>query len=345
MRSHISTARALSTLCLTLVLGAASAGAQNYHVAATDVVGGEGGWDYVALDTAGHRLFVARQDRVIVVDPASGKVLGEISGFKRAHGVAFDYAKGLGFGTSGSDSSVIVFDMKKLHVIKRIAADDDADAIFFDPATKHIFTMNGDAGTSSVIDPVAGTRIANIQLGGKPEFGVSDGHGHVYANLEDKAEIAEIDPRAMKVVRHWSIAPCESPTGLAIDEQHHRLFSGCRNKMIAVSDASTGKLVTTVAAGAGIDANRFDQGTQLVFSSNGEGSITVVHEDAPDKYTVVQTVPTMEGARTMELDNATHRLYTVSSKFGPQPAAATKDNPRRRPPMLPGTFSLIVLEK
>jgi YVTN family beta-propeller protein len=345
MRSLVLGARGVATLALALVLGVASAGAQKYHVAATHLIGGDGSWDYVALDTAGHRIFIARQNRVLVVDRVSGKQVGEIPGFKRAHGIAFDYAAHRGFATSGEDSTVIVFNLDNLAVIKRTIADDDADAIFFDPSTKMIFTMNGDAGTSSVIDPKTGDRVANIPLGGKPEFGVSDGHGHVYANLEDKAEIVELDPAAKKVVRHWSIAPCESPTGLALDEQHHRLFSGCRNRMIAVSNATAGKLVTTVAAGGGIDANRFDPTTQLVFSSNGEGSLTVVHEDTPDTYRVVQTVPTMAGARTMELDQSSHRVYTVSAKLGPQPAAPTKANPQRRPPIVPGTFSLLVLEQ
>lgn len=345
MRHSFVLARSVAALIVAIALTASSSAAQDYRVAATHVIGGDGGWDYVALDSVGHHLFIARNDRVLVVDEASGKLVGEIPGFKRAHGVAFDYAARRGFATSGEDSSVVVFNLDNLAVVKRTHADDDADAILFDPATKHVFTMNGDAGTSSVIDPATGARVASIPLGGKPEFGVSDGHGHVYANLEDKAEIVEIDAAAKTVVRHWSIAPCESPTGLAIDVEHHRLFSGCRNKMIAISDASAGKLVTTVAAGSGIDANRFDPGTQLAFSSNGDGSITVVHEDSPSSYRVIQTVSTMPGARTMEFDGKTHRLYTVSAKMGPQPAAPTKDNPRRRPPVLPGTFSLIVLER
>ena len=345
MRQSLALVRQVAALIVALGITAASSGAQSYRVAATHLIGGDGGWDYVALDTVGRRLFIARNDRVLMVDEASGKLLGEIPGFKRAHGIAFDYAARRGFATSGEDSSVVVFNLDGLAVIKRVHADDDADAILFDPATKRVFTMNGDAGTSSVIDPTTGTRIASIPLGGKPEYGVSDGHGRVFINLEDKAEIVEIDAARKTVVRHWSIAPCESPTGLAIDVEHRRLFSGCRNKMIAISDASAGTLVTTTAAGSGIDANRFDPGTQLAFSSNGDGSITVVHEDSPGSYRVIQTVTTMPGARTMELDTRTHRMYTVTAKMGPQPAAPTKDNPRRRPPVLSGTFSLIVLER
>jgi YVTN family beta-propeller protein len=342
---RIFAARTFAAFSLILSFAAPAATAQSYRVAETHILGGDGGWDYVALDTARHRLFIARQDRVLVVDEKSGALLGQIAGFKRAHGIAFDYAGHRGFATSGEDSSVVVFNLDKLSVLTRTIADDDADAILFDPATKHIFTMNGDAGTASVINPANGNRIASIPLGGKPEYAVSDGHGLLYANLEDKAEIVVIDAAAKTVLRRWSIAPCESPTGLAYDAAHHRLFSGCRNKMIAVSDARAGKLVTTVAAGAGIDANRFDPATQLVFSSNGDGSLTVVHEDAPDKYRVVQTVQTLQGARTMELDPTTHRVYTVSAKMGTQPTYPTKDNPQRRAPVLPGTFSLIVLER
>ena len=328
-----------------LVLGAAAAPvhAQTYHVTRTVTLGGDGGWDYIALDTAGHRLFIARQDRVMVVDPAAGTLLAEIPGLNRAHGVAFDYAAGHGFATSGADSTVTMFDLKDLRVLGRTVAAVDDDGILYDPATQRIFTMNGDAGTATAIDPVSGRRIGAVDLGGKPEFGVSAGDGMLYVNLEDKSEVAEVDARSLKVTRHWSIAPCQSPSGLAIDRQNHRLFSGCRNSLMGVSDAQAGRLVTTVPIGRGVDACRFDAGSRLAFASNGDGTLTVIHEDAPDKYTVVANVTTKPGARTMELDEATHRLYTVSADFGPAPAP-TPERPRTRPPVLPGTFALLVLE-
>jgi DNA-binding beta-propeller fold protein YncE len=278
-----------------------------------------------------------------VIDPATGKLLAEIPGLNRAHGVAFSYGTGKGFATSGGDSSVVVFDLKSLQVLGRTTAAVDADAVLFDPATKHVFTFNGDAGSSSVIDAASGQRIGTIDLGGKPEFGVTTGDGKLYANIEDSSEIVEIDPTAMKVTRRWKLAPCESPTGLAIDRAHHILFSVCRNGVMAVSDATAGKLVTTVPIGQGVDAARFDAATQLAFASNGDGTITVVHEDAPDKFRVVGTVPTKRGARTMELDEKTHRLFTVSADFGPTPEA-TADRPRPRPPVLPGTFALLELD-
>lgn len=339
MRTH--------TLILAAVLTAAGAvglRAQSYHVTHTYTLGGDGGWDYLSLDTVGHRLFVARQDRIMVIDPASGKVLAEIPGLNRAHGVAFDYADGKGFATSGGDSSVVIFDLKTLQVTGRTIAAPDADAVLFDPATKRIFTFNGDSRSSSVLDAASGKKIGTVDLGGGPEFGVSAGDGKLYVNLEDSSAVDEIDASTMKVVRRWSLAPCQSPSGLAIDREHHRLFSGCHNQVMAISDAQAGKVVATVPIGQGVDANRFDPGTQLAFASTGDGNITVVHEDGPDTYTVVANVPTKRGARTMEVDLSSHVVYTVTADFGPMPAP-TADRPRPRPPILPGTFALLVLER
>lgn len=316
--------------------------AQSYHVAHSFKLGGDGGWDYLALDTAGHRLFVARQDRIMVVDPESGKLLGEIPGLVGAHGVAFAYETGHGFATSGRDSSVLMFDLKTLKVLGRTTAAVDADAILYDPATKHVFTFNGDAHSSTVIDAATGQRIGTIDLGSGPEFAVSAGDGKLYVNLEEKGAVAEIDAAALKVTRQWSITPCEGPTGLAIDRAHHLLFSGCHSKVMAISDAAAGRLVTTVPIGAFVDACRFDAGTGLAFASNGDGTLTVVHEDAPDRFHVVANAETKRGARTMELDEKTHRLFTVTADFGPTPAP-TAEHPRPRPPILPGTFTLLAL--
>jgi len=327
-----------------LTLGVARSPAQSYHVTHTYTLGGEGGWDYISLDTVGHRLFVARQDRVMVIDPATGKLLGEIPGLNRAHGIAFDYADGKGFATSGGDSSVVIFDLKTLQVTGRTIAAPDADAVLFDPATRRVFTFNGDSRSSSVIDAASGQKIGTIDLGAGPEFGVSAWDGKLYVNLEDSSALEEIDATAMKVLRRWPLAPCQSPSGLAIDREHHRLFSGCHNQVMAISDAQAGKVIATVPIGQGVDANRFDPGTQLAFASTGDGNITAVHEETPDKYTVVQNVATKRGARTMEVDLASHVLYTVTADFGPPPAP-TPDRPRPRPSILPGTFVLLVLER
>jgi len=313
-----------------------------YHVAARYPLGGEGGWDYVAIDTARHRVFIGRENRVMVVDGATGKLVSEIGGkLNRVHGVAFSYATGHGFISSGGDSAVTMFDLATLAVLGTTTAADDADGILFDEATDHVFTMNGDANSSSVIDAKTGKRIGTIPLGGKPEFGVSDGSGKLYANIEDKNEIVEIDARAQRVVRRWPLAGCEGPTGLAIDVAHHRLFSGCRgNKVMAVSDASAGKVLTTMPIGPGVDANAYDPSSGLAFSSNGgDGTLTIVREDRPGHFVIAQTVQTAPSARTMALDPVTHRIYTVAAKFGtPVPG-------QRRPPVLPGTFEMLVVDK
>lgn len=314
---------------------------EGYHLVATYPLGGDGGWDYVTFDSAGRRLFVARQTRVMVIDPDKGTLIAEIDGLQGAHGVALANEFDHGFATSGRDSSVLMFDLKTLKVLRRTTAALDADAILYDPATKRVFTMNGDAGSSSVFDPASGEKVGTVDLGGKPEFGVSAGDGMLYANIEDKNEVVEIDAKAMKVTRRWSIAPCESPTGLAIDRQHHVLFSGCRNKVMAVSDAAAGKMIGTVPIGAGVDANAYDPGAKLAFASNGEGTLTIARESAPSKWTVSATVTTMPGARTMALDPATHRIFLVSAKFGPAPTP-TAGAPRSRPPVIPGSFVLLV---
>jgi DNA-binding beta-propeller fold protein YncE len=325
------------------LLAQSTAGA-SYHVARDLKLGGDGRWDFVTVDTANHRLFIARQTRVMVVDPKSGKLLGEVPGLNGAHGVALVYATGHGFATSGRDSSVTMFDLKTLRVLGRTKAADDADAVLYDPASKRVFSFNGDANSSSAIDPVSGKLIGSIPLGGKPESGVTTGQGRLYVNLEDKAEIVEVDPAAMRVLRRWSLAPCEEPTGLAIDRVHHLLFSGCHNKLMAISDAAAGKMIAHVPIGGGVDAGAFDPSSQLAFASNGDGTLTVVHEDSPTKFHVVGTVTTRPGARTMALDERTHRLYTVTADFGPTPAA-TPSEPRPRPSLVPGTFSLLVLER
>jgi DNA-binding beta-propeller fold protein YncE len=334
----------LSWLVLAAPAGAQSTGKPGYHVVQQIPLGGNGRWDYVSLDTAGNHLFIARQTRVMVVDPASGKLLGEIPGLDGAHGVALDYDTGHGFATSGHDGKVTMFDLRTLRVLGKAPAADDADAVLYDPVSRNVFTFNGDAGSSTVIDPVSGKAIGAIPLGGKPEFGVSAGDGKLYVNIEDRGEIAEIDAKGQRVTRRWSLAPCTEPTGLAIDRAHHRLFSGCHNKVMAISDANAGKVIATVPIGGGVDGDAFDPVTSLAFASNGDGTLTVVHEDTPTKFRVVSTVPTRRGARTMALDSRTHRIYTVTADFGATPAA-TSAEPHPRRSIVPDSFTLLVLER
>jgi DNA-binding beta-propeller fold protein YncE len=342
MKAH---ARLLGLGVVALAFGQPlPAAAQSYHVAKTYTLGGDGGWDYLYLDSQSNRLYVGRNDRVMVIDAAGGKLVGTVPGLERAHGVAIDHAVGRGFATSGGDSMVVIFDLETLKVVGKTKVDIDDDSIQLDPSTGHIFTFNGDAHNASVIDPASGKLLGTVDLGAKPEFGVPDGRGKLYVNLESSSEIAEIDASAMKVTRRWPLAPCEAPTGLAIDTAHHVLFSVCRNSVMAMSDAESGKVVAHVAIGPGADAARYDAGTGLAFASTGgDGAITVVHEDSPARFSVVQTVQTGVGARTMELDAKTHRLYTVTAEFKPQAAPAPGQR-RARPEVLPDTFKLLVLE-
>ena len=311
----------------------------SYRVTRTYTLGGDGGWDYIVPDPPRHRLFIARQNRVMVVDEDSGTLLGEVTGIQGAHGTALAEAAGHGFATSGNDQSVVMFDLKTLQVLARIPAAEDADAILYDSASNRVFTLNGDAHSSTVIDPRAGTLIKNLPLGGKPEYGASAGDGKVYANLTDTSEVVEIDARTATVARRWSTAPCKQPVAMAIDTAHHRLFSGCRSGVMAVSDYLSGKVVATVPIGTGVDGAGYDAASGNAFASNADGSLTVIHHDTPDQYRVAESVPTPPGSRNMGLDPANHRVFIVSAKFGPVPAGA------RRGPVLPGSFTLMTIER
>jgi len=318
--------------------------APGYHVVRTIKVGGEGGWDYLTVDTAANRLFVSRGTHAMVIDLARDSVIGDIPNTPGIHGVALAPELNRGFTSNGRDSSVTIFDyhtLAPITVVKIPAR--NPDAILYDPATKRVFTFNGGTGNVTAIDATNGTVIGNVDLGGKPETAVSDG-GKIYANVEDKSEIAVFDPKTLTVLARWPLTPCEEPTGLAIDRVHQRLFAGCGNKTMAIVDMRSGKVVASPAVGAGVDGAGFDPAGQLAFTSNGEGSITVVHEDAPDKYSVVETVPTKRGARTIAVDPRNHHVFTVSADFGPTPEP-TADRPRPRPPMLPGTFVILELAR
>ena len=333
---------------ILIVVAASMLGAQTsatYKITRTYALSGEGSWDYIVPDAASHRLYIGRQNRVMVVDASSGELLGEVTGINGAHGAAVAAGTGHGFATSGNDSSVVMFDLKSLKVIGRIHAAEDADAIIYDPASKRVFTFNGDAHSSTVIDPVAGKLLTNISLGGKPEYGVSAGDGKVYANLTDISEVVEIDAKALSVTRRWSTAACKQPVAMAIDTKHHRLFSGCRSGVMAISDYLAGKIVATVPIGRGVDGAGFDPATGDAFASNLDGTLTVIHQDGPDSYRVVQTLATALNSRNMGLDFATHRIYIAGATFGALPADSTASKPQRRPPLVPGSFKLMVVER
>ena len=311
-----------------------------YQVTQTYAVGGDGSWDYIVPDPLNHRLFVARQNRVMVLDENTGALLGEVTGIQGAHGTAVAAATGHGFATSGNDRSVVMFDLKTFAVLGRIPAAEDADAIVFDTASNRVFTLNGDAHSSTVIDPAAGTLVTNIPLGGKPEYGASAGDGKVYANLTDTSEVVEIDAKSATVARRWPTSPCKQPVAMAIDAAHHRLFSGCRSGVLAVSDYAAGTIVATAPIGSGVDGAGYDAASADVFASNADGTLTVIHQDAPDRYRVVQTVETPPFSRNMGLDPTNHRIFLAAATFGAAPAGG-----RGRGPMAPGSFRLMVVER
>jgi DNA-binding beta-propeller fold protein YncE len=276
----------------------------------------------------------------MVVDEDKGTLLGEITGIQGAHGTAIAQSTGHGFATQGNDQSVAMFDLKTFKVIGRIPAAEDADAILYDGPSNRVFTLNGDAHSSTVIDPRAGTLITNIALGGKPENGVSAGDGKLYANLTDTSEVVAIDTKTATVSRRWSTAPCKQPVPMAIDTEHHRLFSGCRSGVMAVSDYQAGKVVSTLPIGTGVDGAGFDPASGDAFASNADGTLTVIHQDSPDQYHLIQTIETPQGSRNMGLDPTNHRVYVVSAKFGAAPAGG-----RGKGPVLAGSFNLMVIER
>jgi hypothetical protein len=335
--------RRLISAVAVAVLPAAASG--QYKITHTYTVGGDGSWDYVIPDTTNHRLFIGRQNRVMVVDENDGKLIGEVTAIHGAHGVAIAANTGHGFATSGDDSAIVMFDLKTFKALGRAHAAEDADAIIYDAASNRVFSFNGDAHSSTVVDPVSGALVTNIPLGGKPEYGVARGDGKVYANLTDVSEVAEIDAKTLKVTRRWSTAPCKQPVSMAIDRAHGRLFSGCRSGVMAVSDISSGKVVATAPIGAGNDGAAYDPATGDSFFSNLDGTLTVVHQDNPNEYHVVQNVATEKGGRNMGLDPVTHRVFVVVAKYGPPPTDSTAANPRRRPPVIPGSFAVLVIER
>lgn len=330
------------TLTISLAAISTLAFGQSYKKVGEIQIGGTGGWDYLTADSENHRLYVSHSGDVEVIDLETEKPVGKVTGMKRIHGIAIAPELGIGFISDGANNQVFIFDLKTLAVKDKVDAGTNPDGIVYDPASKRVFAFNGRSQNATAIDAETGKVAGTIPLGGKPEFPVSDGKGMVYDNIEDKNEIAAIDSKSLEVKAHWSIAPCESPSGLAIDRENRRLFAVCDGNKMAVVDADSGKVVATPRIGDGPDAAGYDPGTKLAFSSNGDGTLTVIKQVSKDKYTVLQNVATARGARTMALDTSTHKVYLSAAKYGPAPAA-TAQNPRPRPEVLPGTFELIVV--
>ena len=321
------------------------AGPSGYHVAKTYKLGGEGGWDYLAVDSKTRRVYISRGTHVMVVDADSGAVLGDIPNTNGVHGIAIAAEFDKGFISDGRDNNIAIFDLKSLKVVGTAATGKNPDAIIYDPVSKRVFSFNGASKDATAVDARTSAVAGTIALGGKPEAAVADGKGHVFVNIEDTSEIAEFDANKLTIDKRWKIAPGDGPSGLAMNLKTRRLFSVCGNKMMVVSDGDNGKVVTTVPIGAGSDGAAFDPETGYAFSTNGgDGTLTIVHEDAADKYSVVETVPTMRRARTIALDTRTHSIYTITAEYGQAPAPTT-EQPRPRPPMVPGSFTLLVVSR
>ena len=311
-----------------------------YHVLKKIDLGGEGGWDYLTMDSATGRLYIARSDRVIVLDVEKGKVVGEVTKTPGIHGVALVPKRKKGFTSNGGDSTVTIFDLENLKEIAKVNVGKRPDAIIYDPASDRVFTFNAGSKDATALASEDGKVAGTVELGGKPEFAVADEKGLVYVNIEDKNEVVVIDSKKVKVKERWKLAPGEEPTGIAMDREKRRLFVSCHNEKMVVLDADSGKVLATPAIGKGTDACVFDQSAGLAFSSNGDGTLTVVEAKPGDKYKVVDNVATQVGARTMALDTKTHHIFLATARFKPLAAGE-----RGRPKIEPNSFLILEVGK
>jgi len=326
-------ALAAATLC-----GAAlSAAATGYHVVGEIQIGGEGGWDYLTVDSAARRLYVSHGTHVAVVDLDSNKVVGDIPDTPGVHGIAIAPQLNKGFISNGRGNTVTIFDLKTLRSLGTVATGENPDDICYDAGTSRVFVFNGRSKSATVIDAKGNKAAATIPLPGKPEFSVADGKGKIYTNIEDTSEIVEIDAAKAAVTKKYSLSPCDEPSGMAFDPKSRRLMSVCSNRLMAISDPDAGKVVATPAIGAGSDGAAFDPGTGYAFSSNGDGTLTVVQQ-AGGKWEVAENIATERGARTIAVDEKTHKIYLPTAKTAPSTGGG-------RASYLPNTFKVLVVGK
>jgi DNA-binding beta-propeller fold protein YncE len=334
----------VAALVVLVVAAAVAVSAPGYHIVNTWKLGGEGGWDYLKVDSDARRVYISRATKVVVIDADSGKPVGEVADTPGVHGIALAPEFGKGFASNGREDTVSVFDLQTLKTLNKTKVGNRPDAIWYDTATKRVFTFNAGSQDATALDAAKGEVVGTIPLGGKPEFAASDGKGTVFVNLEDKNQLFALDAMKLTVKERWPLPGCDEPSGLAMDQKNRRLFVGCGNKVMPVVNADNGKVLATLSIGDGVDATAFDDETGLAFASCGEGVLTVVREDSPDKFSVAENIPTQKGARTMALDSKTHQVYTVTAKFGPPPAP-TAAQPHPRPTILPDSFVVLVLGK
>lgn len=338
-------ALAVMGLGLAAGAGAATPPVPQMVIVQTWKVGGEGGWDLLAVDGRRHRLFVTRGERVDVIDADSGRLIGHIPGTHGVHGVALAQELQRGFATNGRADTVTVFDLASLAVLREVPTGGHGpDAIVYEPHGRHVFAFNGKSASATVLDAQTLERVGAIALPGKPELAVDEGAGHIYLNIQtEPGRLAVIDTHKLQLQSVWTLDGCNAPTGLALDARRGRLFSACRDRVMAVTDARDGHQVARVAIGEGPDGAAFDAGLGLVFASNGEGTLTVLRDAGDDHYQTVQTLQTRPRAKTMVLDPATHRVYLPAARFGATPPA-TPAQPHPRPPPVPGSFEILVAE-
>jgi DNA-binding beta-propeller fold protein YncE len=343
MKTHRSCSLLILVVALAVgvALGAKArpAGPSGYQIVKTVPLPGDGFWDYVGVDSDARRIYVSHGTKVIVLDADTFTVVGEIPDTQGVHGIAVAPDLGRGFTSNGRAGTATIFDLKTLHTLGTVNTGKNPDAIAYDSATKRVFTFNGASKDATAFAAADGTVAGTIPLGGKPEFAAVDGKGKIFVNIEDTSELVEIDAQALTVVHRWPLQPCESPSGLSMDRRNRRLFAGCENKMMAVVDADTGKVIATPEIGQGVDATAYDPGTGFALSSNGEGTLTVVKQDGPDKYSVLENVPTKKSARTMGLDLKTHNVVLPAAEFLPPKEG------ERRGAMKPGSFVLLVVAR
>lgn len=336
--------------CAIIVLICITASSQEsksrYHLARTTVLGGDGGWDYLTFDSEARRLYISHETQVVVFDPDTDKVVGNIADNQGVHGTAIVTDLGRGFISDGKANVVRIFDLSTLKVVGEVkSTGSNPDCIIYDPASKRVFTFNGRSGTATAIDAASGQVVGTVDLGGgKPEFAVADGQGHVWVNVEDKDWVVRLNSNELKVETHFSLGDCHEPASMAMDRNNRRLFVGCRNRVLAVVDADSGKVLATVAIGAGVDANIFDPGSGLIFASSRDGKLTVIHEDSPEKFTVVDSISTQVGAGTSAFDPKTGNLYLVTADLGASPPATTA-SPHPRAVVVQGTFKVLTVTK
>jgi hypothetical protein len=340
MEETVKTSALFVVIASAVVTAAAAAG--GYHLLQTVSVSGDEGWDHPTVDTAARRLYVSHGSNVAVIDVDSGKLVGKIDKTSGAHAVAIVPELSRGFISNGQSNSVTIFNPKTLETIGEVKIPGvNPGPIIYDPPSKRIFTFNGGSSNATAIDPKEGKVVGTIELGGTRELAATDAKGHVFVNLVDKNVVLRIDSRQLVAGERWPLGDCQRPGTMAIDQKNNRLFIGCANRLMAIVDSNDGRLIATLPIGEGRDQAEFDPETGLVFSSNGEGTVTVIHQESPEKYSVLETVKTAPGARTVALDLKTHRIFLPVADIGPPPAP-TAENPRPRGSILPGTFRVLI---